>query len=67
MNARRTTALVGGLLAAGALALAGPSQAAPQCEGGATAPAKEALHGLEGPVAGTPGETVLHTVECALP
>lgn len=64
---RRTTALVGGLLAAGAVALAGSAQAAPPCEGGVTAPAKQVLHALEGPVSGTPGETVVHAVECTLP
>lgn len=64
---RTTTALVCGLLAAGTLALSGPAGAAPACEGGATAPAKEALHLLEGPVAGTPGEAAVHTAECSLP
>lgn len=64
---RRTTALVGGLLAAGALALSAPAGAAPPCQGGVTAPAKGALHLVEGPVAGTPAGAVVHTAECALP
>lgn len=64
---RRTTALVSGLLAAGAVAMAGAAQAAPPCEGGVTAPAKRVVHALERPVSGTPGETVVHTVECTLP
>lgn len=67
MTTRRTTALVSGLLAAGAVALAGSAQAAPPCEGGVAAPAKGLLHAVEGPVSGTPGESVVHAVECALP
>lgn len=64
---RRTTALISGLLAAGALALAGSAQAAPACEGGVTGPAKKVVHALERPVSGTPVETAIHTVECSLP
>lgn len=64
---RRTTALISGLLAAGAVTLAGSAQAAPPCEGGVTAPAKKVVHTVEGPVSNTPAGTVVHAVECTLP
>lgn len=64
---RRTLTLSGAVLAAGALALAGPSAAAPPCEGGVTAPVKNVLHAVEGPVSGTPGGAVVHAAECTLP
>lgn len=64
---RRALAAVSGLLAAGAVALAGSAQAAPACEGGVTGPQKRLVHALEGPVSGTPAETVVHAVECSLP
>lgn len=66
ISARRSAAAAGALLAAGVVALAAPASAA-ECEGGVSAPVKPLLHELEGPVAGTPGETVIHTVECTLP
>lgn len=67
ITTRRTTALVGGLLAAGAVALSAPAGAAPPCQGGITAPAKGALHLVERPVSGTPAEAAVHAVECTLP
>lgn len=63
---RRTTIGLLGAATAALLALA-PSASAAECEGGATAPAKRVLHGLEGPLEATPAEGLVHAAECALP
>lgn len=67
LSTRGTVTLVGGLLAAGALALSGPAAANPPCQGGPAQPVKNVLHAVEGPVSGTPAGPVVHAVECALP
>jgi type IV secretory pathway VirB2 component (pilin) len=49
------------------VAVAPAASATPPCQGGVSDAAKPVLHTLEGPVAGTPAEDVIHAVECSLP
>lgn len=61
------TVVAGVLLGATALTIAGASSASAGCQGGLAGPVKPVLHAAEEPVSGTPGERLIHTVECALP
>ena len=63
----RTTVGLLAVVTAGLVGLAPTAGASEECEGGVAGPAKPVLHGLEGPVEGTPAESLVHAVECALP